>query len=361
MDGIESGRKSMNARWTVAFALAACVTACGPSTQAPQQPAQPKQDTATQAAPAPPAADKKLTIGVMPKLTGISYFNATEKGAKEAGQELDVNVDFNGPPTADVTLQAQMIETWIANGYDAIAVAPNDPDAIAPALEKARKRGIKVLSWDADSAPNSRDFFVNQCTNESVATSLMDVMAEGVSPDAKYVIITGSLTAANQNIWMAEMEKYRVAKYPGMVNLSEAPKTSGEDMALATQVAIDTMKAHPEMQGLFAITSVALPGAAEALRKTNSASKVFLTGLTTPNSMKEYIKDGTVKKFVLWNAVDLGYLTVHAAVASVKGELKSGATTFKSGRLGECKLAGDQIILGDPIVFDSSNIDKYDF
>lgn len=307
------------------------------------------------------AAEKKLTIGVMPKLKGIDFFNAAQQGAEEAGKELGVRVVFDGPVTNDVTQQAQMLDTWIAKRYDAIAIAPNDPDAIAPALARARKRGIKVITWDSDAQKDSRDLFVTECTNASVAKALMDVMAKGAGPDAKYIIITGSLTAANQNIWMKEMEKYRKRVYPHMVNLSPTPKASQEDQALATQVASDCLKAYPNLQGIFAITSVALPGAAEALRKAGMADKVFLTGLATPKAMRDYVEDGTVKRFVLWNPVDLGYLAVQAAVAAVKGDLKPGQGTFKAGRIGTVKVQGDTVILGPPMIFDKSNIDKYNF
>ena len=307
------------------------------------------------------AGKANLRIGVMPKLIGIDFFNATAVGAKKAGEELGVTVDFDGPVTADVALQAQMLETWIAKKYDAIAIAPNDKAAIAPVLAKARKRGIKVISWDADALESARDFFVNQCTSESVAKALMDVMAEGAGPNAKYIIVTGTLTADNQNRWMADMEKYRKAKYPNMVNLSETPKAPGEDQALATQVTADCLKTYPDLQGIFAITSVALPGAAEAIRKAGAADKVFLTGLATPKMMKEYVMDGAVKKFVLWNPVDLGYLAVYAAAATAKGDLKPGATTFKAGHLGEVKIAGSEIILGDPLIFDKSNVGSFNF
>lgn len=342
------------------FILAVAVSCSQQQPPAPSAPVKPTSTLAETAGSEAPV-QKKITVGVMPKLKGIEFFNATERGAREAGVELHVTVDFDGPVTADVTLQAQMIETWIAKNYDVIAIAPNDPDAIAPSLEKARKRGIKVISWDADAKKEARDFFVNQCTAQSVAKSLMDVMAQGVSPEAKFINITGTLTAANQNIWMAEMEKYRQTAYPNMVNLSPTPKTSEEDQALATQVATDTIKAYPELQGLFALTSVALPGAAEAVRKTGVADNIFLTGLATPNAMREYIKDGTVKQFVLWNPVDLGYLAVQAGVAVARGELSTQNTEFKAGRIGVVTVNGDEIILGDPIVFDSSNIDQYNF
>ena len=89
--------------------------------------------------------------------------------------------------------------------------------------------------------------------------------------------------------------------------------------------------------------------------------RVFLTGVSTPNVMKEYVKDGTVKSFVLWNPIDLGYLAVYAANAAIKGEILPGASLFKAGRIGELRVEGEQIILGNPIVFDQNNIDRYDF
>ena len=238
-----------------------------------------------------PAADagKTLKIGVMPKLIGIDYFNAAEIGAKEAADALGVEVDYDGPVEPDVTKQVQMIDTWITRKYDAICVAPNDPDAISDVLKKARQRGIKVITWDTDAQADARDFFVNQTTSEGIAHTMMDIMAEGVGPEAKFINITGTLTAANQNTWMKLMEEYRQQTYPGMTNLSETPKESGEDQARATQVCADSLKAYPELEGIFALTSVALPGSAEALRKAGAADKVFLTGLATPKAMKAFI------------------------------------------------------------------------
>ena len=308
-----------------------------------------------------PQGEKRLRIGLMPKLVGIDYFNACEKGAKEAAAELAVDLTYNGPVTNDVTKQTQMLETWIAKGYDVIAVAPNDPDAIVPALKAARQKGIKVLTWDADSGKEGRDFFVNQAQYQDIAKTLMDVMAEAIGENGKYIILTGSLTAANQNIWMERMEEYRQGRYPKMVNLSPVPKATEEDEALAIQVTIDVLKSYPDVQGLCAITSVALPGAAEALRKEKAADRVFLTGLSTPNSMRAFIKDGTVKKFVLWDPVALGYLTVHAAKLLAEGKLSPNTTRIQAGRLGTIEIRGDEVLLGPPLVFDKNNIDQFDF
>ncbi len=109
-----------------------------------------------------------LSIGVMPKLVGIDYFNACERGAREAAAELGVELTYDGPVTNDVTKQAEMLDAWITRRFDVIAVAPNDPHALAPTLKRAAAQGIEVLTWDADSDEDSRAYFVNQAPSSGV-------------------------------------------------------------------------------------------------------------------------------------------------------------------------------------------------
>ncbi len=308
-----------------------------------------------------PLVAANYKVGVMPKLTGIDYFNAVERGAKAAGRDLGVEVVYDGPVTNDVAKQSALIETWIAQKFDAICVAPNDPDAISPALRKAKARGIKVVTFDSDSKPAARDLFVNQATPAAIAKALIDSMVRNVGPTAKYIIVTGSLTASNQNLWMKEMEAYRAKSFPEMTNLSATPKATEEDQALATQVTIDSLKAYPNLQGIFAITSVALPGAAEGLSKAGVGGKVFLTGLSTPKSMKPYVKSGVAPEVILWNPEDLGYLAVQVAVQLVDKKIKPDSTSIDAGHLGKKDIVQGQVLLGPPLVFNRENIDRYDF
>ncbi len=299
-----------------------------------------------------------LKIAVMPKLVGIDYFNAVEKGAGEAAKEIGAELTWDGPATGDVTKQAEMLDAWIARKPDVIAVAPNDPNALAPTLKKARERGIRVLTYDSDSTEDSRDFFINQATAESIGNTLVDEMAEQIGGEGKVAIVSGSLTAANQNIWMDHMRKRIAEKFPAMEIV--AVKPSEEDQQLAVQMTQDLLKAYPDLKGIFAITSVAFPGAAQAVKQAGAAGKVAVVGLSTPKSMKQYVDDGTVKTVILWSPVDLGYLTVMAAHALESGADKAPAT-LSAGRLGDVQVSGTQILLGSPMKFNKDNIGQFDF
>lgn len=301
----------------------------------------------------------RLKMGMMPKLVGISYFTACERGAREAAAELGIDLDYDGPLVDRVEEQVKMIDRWIAQGYDIIAVAPNDPEVIAPALDRARQAGIVVLTWDADANPSrsGRATFVNQAPVDGIGYTLVDVLAEGVGGSGKAVIVTGSATSPNQNAWMKFMRQRLDERYPDIELLETL--VSDEDQAKAQQLTRDALNAHPDLVGVWGITSVALPGAAKAVRDAGKSGEVFVTGLSLPSTTREYVKDGTVPRFVLWNPVDLGYLTVHVAKRLADRELSPG--THQMGRLSDIKVTSDEVLLGPPLVFDAENIDEFDF
>jgi len=311
-------------------------------------------------------ADEKITICMLPKKKGLPYFTSCAKGAEEAAKELgNVELIYDGPSDGSPEKAASMVDRWVLKKVDVIAVSPNDPQVLGPAMKKARDKGVKVLTWDADAAADTREFLVNQATAKEIGYALVDTMAkdlggsETASPEGEVAIITASLTAANQNEWITHMKERLSKAYPKLTLV--ATKPCNEDQRLAFQVAQDLMKAHPNLKGIFGISSVAFPGAAEAVKQAKKGGKVLVTGLAAPNDMRAYVKDGTVKSVILWNTVDLGYLTIRAAAAVAAGTLKAGDTTFEAGRLGTKKVEGDQVLLGKILVFTKENIDEFDF
>lgn len=296
---------------------------------------------------------------MMPKLVGIPYFNASEEGAQEAADELGVELIYDGPTEALAADQVEFIEQFTQQQCGAIAVAANDPDALAPAMQQAESAGISTLSWDADVAEEGRQVFINQATFEAIGQQLVDTMAQQTNGQGEFLVVTGSLTAPNQNSWIEAMEAHMAENYPGMSIAAIEP--GEEDLQRGIDLTSDYLQANPDTAGVFGITSVALPGAAEAVQQAGLDGQVAVTGLSTPNDVRPYIESGAVEEFVLWSPADLGYLTVFAANAAINGELPTSGT-FDAGRLGEVEvIAEDEILLGPPLVFNEENIDDYDF
>lgn len=99
---------------------------------------------------------------------------------------------------------------------------------------------------------------------------------------------------------------------------------------------------------------------AEAV-KQSGRKDVKVTGLSLPNMCKPYIKDGIVESIVLWNTVDLGYLTVFVSNSLSNGSFKRGDQKITAGRLKELEVVDDEVRLGKPFIFNKANVDQFDF
>ena len=305
-----------------------------------------------------PNAAETVTVGMMPKAKGDPYFVSCRRGAEEAAAALDINLLWDGPTELDPAKQNEVVEAWITRGVDAIAVSVENQAAISTVLRKARSRGIKVLTWDADAQPDARDFLVNQATPQGIGETLADEAARLLGGRGEFAIVTASLSAANQNEWMTHIRARLAAAHPGVSIAVVRPSDGDRDRAFAETQTI--LKVYPNVRVIMGIAAPAVPGIAEAV-KQSGRTDLKVTGLSLPNMCKPYVHAGIIDSVVLWNTGDLGYLTVHAAGALARGQLQPGATSIAAGRLGTVAIAGDQILLGKPFVFTKANIDNFDF
>jgi len=259
-----------------------------------------------------------VSITMLPKNLGNPYFEASTTGAEEAADELGVAVDEVGPDAASPDAQVPFINTAAQQGVGALVVSANDPTAIGDALEEARSAGIKVVTFDSDTEPQFRDLFVNQASPEGIADKQLELV-ETVYGD-------------------------------------DDDQTSFDKTAALLQ-------SHPDLKGIVSPTTVGIAAAARYVSTSDAKGKVAVTGLGTPNQMREYVEDGTVESFALWNPNDLGYLATHAAAAFAAGDITGEeGETFEAGRLGEFTVGADgEVLLGEPYVFDKTNIADFDF
>jgi rhamnose transport system substrate-binding protein len=302
--------------------------------------------------------DRRPVIAVMPKAKGDPYFISCRKGVEEAAREVGADLLWDGPTDLDPAKQNEVVEAWITRNVDVIAVSVENEVAISTVLRKAREKGIKVVTWDADAQKDARDFFINQATPQGIGSTLVDEAARILNGKGDFAIITASLSAANQNEWIKHIKARLSEKYPGLNLVAIQPSEGDRDRAFAETQTV--LKVYPNVKLIMAIAAPAVPGAAEAV-KQSGRSDVKVTGLSLPNMCKPYVHDGVIESIVLWNTVDLGYLTVYAATDLSGGKLKPGDREIAAGRLGKIEVQGDQVMLGAPFIFNKSNIDRFDF
>lgn len=350
------------------FVMSIALSGCGSSANAPAASAAETKVEKTEAAKADDkaasgstaAAGKKFKIVIMPKLVGIPYFNASETGAKKAGEDLGVEVTYTGPTKADAAEQVKMIEDLISKGVDAIAVAPNDPAALSPVLKKAKEKGIIVMDWDTPADQSIVDLSVHQIDDVQFAQQIWDSLVKNMgTEEGDYAIITGGLSAANLNGWIDAGLKYAKEKYPKLKLVTDKVP-SDEKQQVAYQKALELIKAYPNLKGIIGMSTPAPLGAAQAVQEKGLQAKIAVVGTGLPTDSKPFLADGSLKVATLWDPGQLGYLTVALAKMKLeKKEIKDGMDVPNVGKI--MVKDGKTIIMGPPTDFTKENADKFKF
>ncbi|WP_210509122.1 rhamnose ABC transporter substrate-binding protein [Naasia sp. SYSU D00057] len=302
-----------------------------------------------------------LSITFLPKNLGNPYFDTSNAGGEEAIKEFGGTYQEVGPTEASPTSQVSFIQTAAQQGVSALVMSANDPEAVCDAIDEARGAGVKVVTFDADTSPDCRDLFILQASSEGVAKAQVDLISEQIGDEGQIAILSASANASNQNAWIELMQEELEANHPN-IELVEVVYGDDDDQTSFDKTAA-LLQTYPDLKGIVSPTTVGIAAAARYLSTSEYKGQVALTGLGTPNQMREYVKDGTVTAFALWNPADLGYLAAYAAKALVDGDITGEeGDTFEAGKLGEFEVGADAtVLLGDPFVFDADNIDDFDF
>ncbi|KRC53002.1 MULTISPECIES: rhamnose ABC transporter substrate-binding protein [unclassified Nocardioides] len=301
-----------------------------------------------------------ITVTFLPKNLGNPYFDTSDAGGEKAVKEFGGTYDEVGPDTAGPDAQVSFIDTAAAQGIKGLVVSANDPTALCDSLDAARDAGTKVVTFDSDTDAECRDLFINQATSEGIAKVQVDMIAEQIGDAGEIAILSAAANATNQNAWIKLMEE-ELKSHPD-IKLVDTVYGDDDDQTSFDKTAA-LLADHPNLKGIISPTTVGISAAARYLSTSKSKGKVFLTGLGTPNQMRDYVKDGTVKEFALWNPADLGYLAAYATKALVDGDITGAeGDKFTAGDLGEFTVGENgSVLLGDPYRFNAENIDDFDF
>ena len=273
------------------------------------------------------ASSGEKNVVFMPKLVGIPYFTTCNEGAQEAAKELGIICTYNGPTTADAAQQVTMLEDYIAQGVDAIAVAPNDPAAMTSVLKKAKDAGILVMDWDTQADPSLTKVSVCQVNDQKFGEHMVDKLIEYMGTDSGQIaLVTGGLSAANLNAWIKASKDYLAKKYPNIEIVNNGdPYPTDEKQDVAYSTTKDIMKAYPNVIGILGYSTPSAPGCGEAIRDLGLQDKVTLVANGVEADIQDVLSDGSLDCGNLWNTQDLGRITMAVASYLLQGnELKNG-------------------------------------
>lgn len=346
--------KKLTGAIALAAAAALVLSAC---TSVPTTSGSPAPAGSESAAPAP-GGDVKVAF--VSQIEGIPYFNGFKAGGERAAKDLGITYTQTGPATTNSAEQVKILDGLVSQQFDAIAVSPLDPTSINSSMAAAAAAGVKMATSDADAPDSAREVFVSQATDAALGGAVMDEIAKAMGETGQYGIVSGGADTATFNNWIAAAEARRAEKYPNMELVGGIKYTT--DTANALQEAQNLMTAFPEIKGIIAIPSTAIPGVAQAVQNNNAIGKVAVTGFGSPKTAGEFLESGAMTSTVLWDVEALGYLTVWALNQLVEGKPFEASNTIAGLKQpATYDAATKTLLLGEPSVFTKENWAEYDF
>jgi rhamnose transport system substrate-binding protein len=308
---------------------------------------------------APAAAQDQTRIALVVKSLGNGFFDAANKGAQEAAEELgDVEVIYTGPTAATAEAQIEVVNSLIAQQVDAIAISANDPDALVPVLQRAMERGIKVISWDSGVAPEGRQIHLNPSDVDLIGETIIKLAADYLPEGGDVAILSAASTATNQNAWIEAAKAAIPEKFPN-INLV-ATVYGDDDSVKSTEEARGLIAAYPDLDAIIAPTTVGVVAAAQVVTDMDLIGQINVTGLALPSEFKQFIDNGASQAVALWNPIDLGYSAVMLADQLIDGAEAAPGATLSIGRVGEVTLDDtNSAAMAAPFQFDASNIEEF--
>jgi ABC-type sugar transport system substrate-binding protein len=348
-------------------AAAAVLAGCSVTSSSTSSSAATSASAAASSAATPSAASssQQITVAIVPKLLGLSVFEANVQGAKQIASSLNETINYTASVDASGPDQAAVILGLVHSNHppQVIAYSANDPTSEVPALEAAAKAGIKVIGFDSDVTASARSYFIQDTAYPAMAQSLIDAVVAKFGSKGTIGILSSTPDATIQNAWIDAMRTYIASKYP---NLKIGPIGYGQsNQAISQTQATNLINSNPDLLALIPIDGAAVPGALAAVQALGKAGKIGVFGIGDPNPNQKYLANGSLTGLFLWNEVQEGELIAYVARDVYDAAMPAVGGTFTAGSLGAFTVSNSPapgtIIFSKPLEFTKANYLQYNF
>ena len=256
-------------------------------------------------------------IAVVPKATSHLFWVSVQAGAMAAGQKLNVEVLWNGPPSeTDYARQVQIVDSMIARQVDGLAVAAQDRTTLNGSLDRAAAAHIPVTVFD--SGVDSTNYLTFLATNNfqagQMAARKLAALVHGKGKIAMLLHAPGSKSTMDRE---AGFEDTLQKDFPGL--RITARQFSMSDREKAISATENFLTAQPDLDGIFASAEPGSVGAALALKSRGVAGKVKLVAFDASDELVEDLKDGSIDALVAQDPFRMGYEAVSTLVDKLHG------------------------------------------
>lgn len=294
------------------------LTGCGGSNSTPA--ATNSTAAPSTAASAAAAGDVKIALITMDQID--QHWVKMNKGAQVEAKAKGVKCDFISPDTKDDSKQIECVNNAVSNGYKAIMVAANGPDAISSALKDAESAGVKIVYVDSPANVKAEATFStdNQAAGKKAGEEMLNALKAKGSAKGNIGIV--NVNAATQSCVNRE-KGFRSAFEGTAYKILDTQYCDG-DASKAQSIAENYITQG--VVGIFGANEGSTTGAGNAIKAAKN-SNVVGVGFDSSDSIKDLIKDGYLLCTMAQNPDIMGTKGVDACLEAINGKDLGGAVT----------------------------------
>lgn len=276
-------------------------------------------------APGARAADKKLTIALIPGLTTDAFYITMRKGAQAAADALGDTLIFQGAPDFNPVTQVPVLDAVIARHPDAIMIAPTDKVQLVEPLRNADKAGIPVVAVDTfigdgkyQTGSGNADFPWSYVASDNVAGGEIAAraLAKAIGDKGK-VYVSNVKPGVSTTDQREEGFKLEMKSHPGIVVLTT--QFNDDDANKAAGQLQSVLARNPDLAGVFGANLFSAVGAANGVKQGGASGKVKVVAFDAPTSIVDELKNGLVDIAIAQHPFEIGYFGFMVAHAHVAG------------------------------------------
>jgi ribose transport system substrate-binding protein len=250
-----------------------------------------------------PPADPNETYVMVTFLSGIEFWVPARRGMEEAAALFGVSASYQGTPEYDAQAEATVLDQVIATNPAGLIVTAQNPEALAPSIDRAIDQGIALVMFDSDSPMSKRPSIV-AVDNRAGGASAARFIGEAAGGSGSVAIITKP-GQFNLDQRQAGFEETLAAEFPEMsiAGVSDALGFADRE----SQAGGAFIQANPDLVGMFSTGSTGVYNAVPAVKEAGKLDQLTLVSFDIDQALVEGIQSGDIDATVVQGAYNMGF------------------------------------------------------
>ena len=246
----------------------------------------------------------------------LVLFGMRDAAARNGVYLLEANSE--GKPDKEI----QLINTYIASGVNAIVVSPLSAKASVIALERARAKGITIITYNTSVEGDIAASYVESDQTglgRATGVAAREYIEKHLGGRANVALLAFQSQAPEQSTMRVSGFREEITKLPGVTIVAEQDAWLAEQ---AVRKGGDILTAHPDLDILWGANEVATVGAVMAVKNAGKAGHVAVFGTDTGEQIAGFLlsEDGILQAVTGQQPFEIGSRAVESALSVLKGE-----------------------------------------